>query len=102
MFLTSEEAALELRVTPDTVREWAALGKLPGNKMGRLWRFEKNKVEAFARGEWASTNERPAAPIGFDSALAVKRLIEAPIRSTKRTPKSTNRRLEIVSGGRDS
>lgn len=63
MFLTTEEAALELRVTSDTVREWAALGKLPGNKMGRLWRFEKNKIEAFARGEWASTNERPAPSI---------------------------------------
>jgi excisionase family DNA binding protein len=41
MTWTPEEAAVFLKVTPKTVRLWAAAGKLPAFKLGRLWRFDE-------------------------------------------------------------
>jgi len=44
MFLTVDEAAIELGVTPGTVREWAKKGRIPARRFGRLWRFDKNEI----------------------------------------------------------
>lgn len=45
--LTPEEAALQLGITPRTIREWLRNGKLPGVKLGRLWRVKETDLEAF-------------------------------------------------------
>src|SRR3990167_4335943 len=39
ILLTVPAAAELLAVSPDTVREWARRGRIPGVKIGRVWRF---------------------------------------------------------------
>lgn len=47
--MTVEEVAAYLRVKPSTVYDWAKQGKIPAVKMGRLWRFETEKIEEWVR-----------------------------------------------------
>ncbi len=53
--LTAKEVAKLMRVSRDTVYAIAARGELPGRKVGRIWRFPRDAIEAFIR-------ERPTAP----------------------------------------
>ncbi len=47
--MTVEEVAEYLRVKVSTVYQWAKEGKIPASKVGRLWRFDPNEVEAWVR-----------------------------------------------------
>ena len=47
--MTVEDVAEYLRVKPSTVYEWASSSKLPGVKVGRLWRFERSEIEKWVR-----------------------------------------------------
>lgn len=44
-----EEVAEYLRVKPSTVYEWAKQGNIPTAKVGRLWRFERDDIEAWVK-----------------------------------------------------
>lgn len=44
--LTVPQAAALLVVSPDTVREWAREGRIPGAKIGRDWRFLPEQLQA--------------------------------------------------------
>src|SRR5256885_7687539 len=46
-WLTPEEVAALLKITPKTVKDWLRAGKLPGRKMGKLWRVQAAEVDAF-------------------------------------------------------
>ena len=48
--LTADEAAALLRVSTKTVLGLARSGSLPGEKVGRAWRFVKSDVLAYVRG----------------------------------------------------
>lgn len=48
--LTAHEAADLLRVSTKTVLALARSGSLPGEKVGRAWRFVKSDVFAYVRG----------------------------------------------------
>src|SRR5215212_8775514 len=48
--LTPEEAAAYLRVTPQTVYRLVRAGKLPGVKVGHLWRLRRVDLEAHLAG----------------------------------------------------
>ncbi len=48
--LTAEEAAALLRVSTKTVLGLARAGSLPGEKVGRAWRFVRGDVLDFVRG----------------------------------------------------
>ncbi len=52
--MTTEEVAGYLRVKLSTVYEWARNGKIPATKVGRLWRFRQEQIEAWVRngGLW--------------------------------------------------
>ncbi|MGC3020335.1 helix-turn-helix domain-containing protein [Brevibacterium sp. FAM 24630] len=52
--LTTEEAAALLRVSTKTVLALAREGSLPGEKVGRAWRFLRGDVIALVRGSKAS------------------------------------------------
>ncbi len=43
--LTLDEAAAYLRVHPRTLRTKASQGKIPGAKIGRVWRFHRRQLE---------------------------------------------------------
>jgi len=55
--LTVEEVADFLRVKPSTVYEWAKQGKIPASKVGRLWRFSKQDIEAWVRNGGAQPHD---------------------------------------------
>jgi excisionase family DNA binding protein len=42
--LTASEAGLLLRVHAATVKRRAALGEIPGQKVGKLWRFSRQAL----------------------------------------------------------
>ena len=48
--LTSEEAADLLRVSTKTVLALARRGELPGEKVGRAWRFVRADLLNYVRG----------------------------------------------------
>jgi len=48
--LTTADAASLLRVSSKTVLALARSGALPGEKVGRAWRFLRDDVLAFVRG----------------------------------------------------
>lgn len=45
--LTIAEVAQRLSVSPDTVYRLAAAGKLPGRKVGRVWRFSADAINRY-------------------------------------------------------
>lgn len=47
--MTVDEVAEYLRVKPSSVYEWAQNGKIPAAKVGRLWRFHRDEIEAWVR-----------------------------------------------------
>lgn len=55
--MTVEEVAEYLRVKVPTVYEWAKEGKIPAAKVGRLWRFERDDIDAWVQ-EQKSQGER--------------------------------------------
>jgi PTS system nitrogen regulatory IIA component len=49
LVLTTEEAAMFLKLTPFTVRDYARRGILPARKAGKGWRFYKPDLLAWLR-----------------------------------------------------
>ena len=45
--MTLDEAAEYLRVHPRTLRMKASEGKIPGAKIGRVWRFHRQQLESW-------------------------------------------------------
>jgi len=60
--MTAEEVAGYLRVRLSTVYEWAKKGKIPAARVGRLWRFQREEVEAWVRnGGLTSSSKHPGS-----------------------------------------
>jgi excisionase family DNA binding protein len=49
--LTAKELAKYLQLTEVTICTYATEGKIPGNKVGSRWRFEKEKIDALFKNE---------------------------------------------------
>jgi excisionase family DNA binding protein len=62
--LTTEEAAEFLRVSTKTILALARQGDLPGEKVGRAWRFLRAELLDYLRGRQRSA---PQASQGFHS-----------------------------------
>jgi excisionase family DNA binding protein len=62
--LTVEEVADFLRVRPSTVYEWAKDGRIPASKVGRLWRFSREEIEAWVRNGGTQPNGPEQRPPG--------------------------------------
>jgi len=46
-YLTAKQVAEYLQVKPLTIYQWAREEKIPAIKIGRIWRFKKNAIDAF-------------------------------------------------------
>jgi len=62
-----KEVAAYLKINQATAYHWAQAGRLPGIKIGRIWRFRKADVDT-----WLDENMRKARPpldaqIGVDA-----------------------------------
>jgi excisionase family DNA binding protein len=49
--LTVPQAAAQLQVSERTVYEWLRDGKLPGRKIGKVWRLSADAINDFLRGD---------------------------------------------------
>jgi excisionase family DNA binding protein len=47
--LTVPQAAARLQVSERTVYEWLRDGKLPGRKIGKVWRMSADAIDDFLR-----------------------------------------------------
>jgi len=47
-----DEIAAHLGVKRDTVYKWIERKNMPAHKVGRLWKFRKNEVDQWVRGEY--------------------------------------------------
>lgn len=52
--LTIDELSSYLKIAKSTLYKLAQEGKLPGQKVGKHWRFRKAAID-----QWLSENERP-------------------------------------------
>jgi excisionase family DNA binding protein len=59
--LTVGQAAEQLQVSERTVYEWLRNGKIPGRKIGKVWRLSEDAIVDFLRGE-ASDNHKERSP----------------------------------------
>lgn len=50
-YLTVDEVAAKLRVTPKTVRRWCAAGQLKALRAGRPWRITPADLDAFMQAQ---------------------------------------------------
>ena len=57
-WLSVDDIANHLGIKRDTVYKWIAENKLPAYKIGRLWKFKKDEVDAWVRdGKARDTKE---------------------------------------------
>jgi excisionase family DNA binding protein len=49
-WLSVEEIAQYLGISKDTVYTWINVKGIPAHKIGRLWKFKKDEVDAWVRG----------------------------------------------------
>ena len=46
-YLTAKQVAEYLQVKPLTIYQWAREDKIPAIKIGRIWRFKKEAIDAY-------------------------------------------------------
>ena len=44
-----EEAANQLGVTKDTIRNWIKKTDIPANKIGKLWKFKRSELDEWVK-----------------------------------------------------
>jgi excisionase family DNA binding protein len=54
-WLSVEEIATYLGVSKDTVYNWINGKKMPAHKVGRLWKFKKEQVDAWVEAGGAAS-----------------------------------------------
>jgi len=57
-WLSVPEIAQHLGVKEETVYTWIAQKGLPAHKVGRLWKFDRNEVDAWVRSGKAAPRSR--------------------------------------------
>lgn len=94
-------AAAFLGLHPDTLRERAAAGIIPGAKIGREWRFLRDDLTAYFRSRYPcpSTGD-PSLPSGTSTSaiLAADALDALLAPPTGRLPSDSTTSLRLVSG----
>jgi len=97
--LDVDEAAAFLGLHPDTLRERAAAGIIPGAKPGKEWRFLDVDLIAYLRGKYCRSTDESTPPSGTSTfataADALDDLLGLPI-GPKRKGSTTS--LQLVLG----
>jgi excisionase family DNA binding protein len=60
-WLSVEEIAEHLGVTKDSVYRWIEKRRLPAHKVGKLWKFKKDEVDAWVRSGRTRDDEEGGA-----------------------------------------
>jgi excisionase family DNA binding protein len=56
-WLSVEKIAMHLGVKPGTIYKWIDRKKLPGHKVGRLWKFLASEVDEWVKGGKAAQKQ---------------------------------------------
>jgi excisionase family DNA binding protein len=56
-WLSVNEIAAYLGIKRDTVYKWITWKRMPGHKVGRLWKFRKEEVNQWVRSGGAQTSD---------------------------------------------
>lgn len=91
--LKPEEAAERLAVSPKAVRLWLREGKLPGIRLGRLWRIAEDKLEEFIAGQGFEQEAAARPPQVAQDERTPPRETRSMGRPRKRTERPTGQRL---------
>ena len=83
-FLTSEQVATLLQIHPFTVLKYLKSGKLPGVKIGRMYRIKESDVEKFLGG--AAIKADPPKPDGTPESVAKSRTKPKPKKKQEKDP----------------
>jgi excisionase family DNA binding protein len=67
------EAAILLRMHPNTLRTKARLGEIPGRHIGKYWRFRISDLN-----DWVRSQERGRQPRGEALTGIVAHVVDAP------------------------
>ena len=62
-WLSVAEIAAHLGVNPDTVYKWITRKKMPGHKLGRLWKFLASEVDAWVKAGKAAVDVATASDV---------------------------------------
>ena len=71
--LTPEEAAVYLRLNPQTTYRLLRSGHLPGVKIGRQWRIRKSSLDAYLDGEPVASAGRASSPVALAMGATPRR-----------------------------
>jgi excisionase family DNA binding protein len=63
-WMSVEEIADHLGVSKDTVYTWVAAKRMPGHKVGRFWKFNKDEVDSWVRKGKAGRIDLDPARVG--------------------------------------
>lgn len=78
--LTSEEVAALLRVSPRMVQIMASAGEIPAFRVGRFWRFRRDRIETLTRAETGEgqplDTPKPTRPVDRDAPCDIEALYE--------------------------
>ena len=62
-WLSVNELMLYLGVSRDTIYDWLASRRLPGHRVGRLWKFKQDEIDKWVKaGNAASPGTFPKKP----------------------------------------
>lgn len=50
-WVSSKEVAEYLGINKDTLQRWLTSGKIPGHRIGRLWKFKISEIDAWIANE---------------------------------------------------
>ena len=57
-WLSVDEICKYLGVSSDTVYRWIDKSRMPAHRMGRLWKFKKDEVDAWVKAGGAAENSK--------------------------------------------
>jgi excisionase family DNA binding protein len=52
-----DEIAAHVGVSEDTIHRWIRIKEMPAHKVGRLWKFDKDEVDAWVRSDDGSSSK---------------------------------------------
>ena len=70
--LTLQQAAAMLQISERTLQRLLKSGEIPGTQIGGQWRFDRDQLRAFVRGEWKPAPDQVALAERESLALGVE------------------------------
>ena len=55
-YMSLDQAAVYLALSPKTLYKWASLGQICAHKLGRVWRFDKEELDRFVHASGTNSN----------------------------------------------